>query len=195
MSTTERFSPKPGTRILYPLYDAKGVLLLPAGSEVTKCLCDLLSRRSIQFDLKVQLEVVEGGSVGSRIPMNRPAFMIGRGPECNIRPNDPCVSMRHCRLKKFAGSVLLVDLQSTNGTLLNGTRIETPTELQDGDQIQVGRFVFSIDIYADVAATSAEDQQALNSWILDEAAREPAVGPTLFTRENRAAEHTSVVPT
>lgn len=192
MSTQDRFSPKPGTRIPYPLYDAKGILLLQAGSEVTKCLCDLLSRRGIHFELKVELEVVEGGNIGARILMKHPALLIGRGLDCNVRPNDPCISMRHCRLKKFAGSLVLADLQSTNGTFLNGSRIAEPMELQDGDQIQIGRFGFGVDIYADVAAQSPEDQKALDSWILDESSREPAVGPTLFSRENRVTSSTSV---
>lgn len=60
-------------------------------------------------------------------------------PEINV--NDPCASHRHAKLTRQAdGSFALLDLGSTNGTLLNGVEV-TPNVLQplkDGDQITLG---------------------------------------------------------
>lgn len=70
---------------------------------------------------------------------------IGSGSENDIVLGDPTVSRRHALLKRRFGRYRLVDLESTNGTFVNGRRIEKPTVIASGDKLRLGggaRFVF-----------------------------------------------------
>lgn len=64
-------------------------------------------------------------------------MVIGRTSE-QIVLTDHSTSRRHAELRPSNGAWLLVDLNSSNGTYLNGQRIVAPTELHHGDQIKVG---------------------------------------------------------
>lgn len=63
---------------------------------------------------------------------------IGRDPTCTIRIDDSYVSSIHARLFLRNGMCYLEDLDSRNGTLINGELVEATTALQTGDQITVG---------------------------------------------------------
>jgi pSer/pThr/pTyr-binding forkhead associated (FHA) protein len=64
--------------------------------------------------------------------------IIGRSPGADIVVVDDFVSGRHARVVPSGTETLLEDLGSTNGTLLNGTRIAAPSPLRPGDVIDVG---------------------------------------------------------
>ncbi len=64
--------------------------------------------------------------------------------------------------------MLLEDLQSNNGTFINRQKLTSHTELNNADQVRIGHFLFSIDIFAAIAAASRAGEHALNSWILEE---------------------------
>ena len=63
---------------------------------------------------------------------------IGRLPECSIPVNDANVSRRHAEVRPAGSAFALVDLGSTNGTKVNGVRIEGERVLVDGDIVSVG---------------------------------------------------------
>ena len=63
--------------------------------------------------------------------------MIGRAPLNNIVIDNPVVSAQHAMLRKVSDSYWLKDLNSTNGTYING-RLFTDGELKDGDTIRFG---------------------------------------------------------
>lgn len=63
---------------------------------------------------------------------------IGRDEQSSFPIPDPAVSRAHCRLETRGDTVLLSDLNSTNGTWVNGRRIQHE-ELADGDRVLVGR--------------------------------------------------------
>ena len=65
-------------------------------------------------------------------------LIVGRSPEADVTVDDPYASDFHARLGPHAGGVRLHDLDSTNGTFVNGSKIAAPTVLQRGDTIQVG---------------------------------------------------------
>jgi FHA domain len=67
--------------------------------------------------------------------------VLGRSRECRIVLDDATVSKEHARLRVEGASVFIEDLDSTNGTLVNGKAIEGPTLLQRGDRIGLGRNV------------------------------------------------------
>src|SRR4030095_10574461 len=67
-------------------------------------------------------------------------FMIGRAPVNDIVIDNPVVSARHAMLLKVGDSYWLKDLDSTNGTHINGL-LFTYGELKDGDKIRFGSAV------------------------------------------------------
>jgi len=72
-----------------------------------------------------------------RTVIDGPVVQIGRAPGCDIVLDDRNVSRRHAEIRRRGPVVVLVDLDSTNGTIVNGRRVrEHP--LADGDRITLG---------------------------------------------------------
>jgi hypothetical protein len=89
-----------------------------------------------------QLVVASSGQTG--IPVGRifplsPVTVIGRSTETEVALNDTFLSSEHARLERRDDAWSLEDLNSTNGTYLNGFEVRAPTEVNDGDVIRVGR--------------------------------------------------------
>jgi len=84
-----------------------------------------------------RLVVREGKHAGYELELRHAVTTIGRGMDADVRLTDQAVSRRHAELRVVADGVMLNDLQSTNGTRLNGVRI-TSTPISDGDEIRVG---------------------------------------------------------
>jgi adenylate cyclase len=84
-----------------------------------------------------QLQIIP--SVGKRwiFPLEKPLTKIGRAPHCDLVVNDPLVSREHCLLQVKGEEVILEDLNSANGTLVNEQRA-TRIVLQPGDKIRLG---------------------------------------------------------
>ena len=78
---------------------------------------------------------------GTRHPLEAPGLTVGRGTNADLRIDDPGVSRRHVEFRVAAGngtpSVSVVDLGSTNGTLVNGQRIQHAA-LDNGSVVQIG---------------------------------------------------------
>jgi pSer/pThr/pTyr-binding forkhead associated (FHA) protein len=68
----------------------------------------------------------------------RDGYLFGRGRDCDIAFDDAAVSKMHARLHLSDGVVTIEDLDSTNGTLLNGKRLDGTVALQRGDRIGLG---------------------------------------------------------
>ncbi|MFN8857270.1 MAG: FHA domain-containing protein [Planctomycetaceae bacterium] len=94
--------------------------------------------------LKVELKVLEGRQAGKSIPLPMKQFLIGREQDCHLRPNSELISRHHCVFSIDDFSVRLRDLGSTNGTFVNGTRIEAPVTLKSGDRISFGKLAFEV---------------------------------------------------
>jgi pSer/pThr/pTyr-binding forkhead associated (FHA) protein len=100
--------------------------------------------------------LVRGGvHDGKLIPIQTP-FLIGRAPECNLRPASLAVSGRHCLIEECRGNPVVRDLDSTNGTFLNDNRLMDPCELRDGAELRVGPLTFRV---FDVSAHTTEEPE------------------------------------
>ncbi len=75
---------------------------------------------------------------GQRIPLGDTPVTVGRLSECTVPLNDQNVSRRHAEIRPNRQHFVVVDLGSTNGTMVNGTRIHGETALSDGDIISFG---------------------------------------------------------
>ncbi len=77
-------------------------------------------------------------SVGRMLKLDKSEFVMGRSPDLSLQVDDDGISRRHCKIAQASnGHFQLVDLGSTNGTYLNGIKVNVAT-LQDGDKIQIG---------------------------------------------------------
>jgi hypothetical protein len=74
-----------------------------------------------------------------RLPFDGDRAMIGRAESCNLVIDSPTVSRRHAELRLRNGDWLLSDLGSTNGTWVNGWRVEQVV-LRPGDEVRLGQF-------------------------------------------------------
>lgn len=85
---------------------------------------------------------------GRRRPINPPGVVLGRGTDADIQINDPGVSRRHAEIRLMPEGpggvrVVLVDLGSTNGTLVNGRRA-AEAELVDGSTVRIGNTTMTL---------------------------------------------------
>ncbi len=71
--------------------------------------------------------------------------IIGRGPECYLRVDEPMVSRRHARLRITQNAVILEDLGSRNGSRVNGINATGTVELKPGDILGVGTQQFTLE--------------------------------------------------
>ncbi len=69
--------------------------------------------------------------------------VIGRAPDCQMLIEKAGVSRHHAELSLSGDKVIIKDLESSNGTFVNGLRIQGPTELSDGDQIRIHETLFT----------------------------------------------------
>jgi len=71
--------------------------------------------------MKPRLVAITGPIKGTTIPLEVPETVVGRDPSNGVPINDPLVSRRHCSILNSSGQIRLVDLESLNGTFVNGT--------------------------------------------------------------------------
>ncbi len=110
--------------------------------------------------MKVQLIVVRGKPEGKVIPLAGPKFKIGRGETCHLRPNSEQVSREHAEFTVEGSALIVRDLGSRNGTLVNGKALTTDAcALKDRDLVQVGPLTFAVSIQ-DAPQTAAKPATA-----------------------------------
>lgn len=96
---------------------------------------------SVNFTLTV---LNPGSAHGMAIPVRQSPFLIGRQPECQLRPNNRKVSGRHCAIHLRDGQALVCDLGSTNGTYVNDELITGERPLRPGDRLRIGPIHFQV---------------------------------------------------
>jgi len=92
-----------------------------------------------------RLKAVGGKDAGAELAFDQPAVAIGRSAHCEVVVSDPEVSRRHAEIVRLEDAYFLQDLQSSNGTQVNGTAIGR-AKLSTGDELALGsaRFRFSV---------------------------------------------------
>jgi pSer/pThr/pTyr-binding forkhead associated (FHA) protein len=81
-----------------------------------------------------------GGRAGEHFLPQGERTTIGRSPDCDIFLDDVTVSRKHAVLVQRDGGLFIEDEGSLNGTFLNRRRIEEPARLENGDEVQVGKY-------------------------------------------------------
>ncbi len=93
----------------------------------------------------IRLRMQLGPTVGQVYTMLGNTLTIGRAPDNDIVLDDPQVSRHHAQVLRRGDQIVVEDLGSTNGTLVNGRRISGPHVLQPTENIAVGASVFSVE--------------------------------------------------
>src|SRR5215813_8675482 len=99
--------------------------------------------------MKLSLLVMTAGKQeGKTLEIKLPQFLIGRDPQCQLRPASPMISKRHCALIQRDGKAFIRDFDSTNGTLVNDQPVKGEVELHHDDQLKVGPLLFAVRLEA-----------------------------------------------
>jgi ABC-type multidrug transport system ATPase subunit/pSer/pThr/pTyr-binding forkhead associated (FHA) protein len=118
---------------------------------------------------KRKLIVKEGSQSGETYSLELNEIVLGREPGVEIQIDSPGVSRRHARLSRQNNQYFLEDLGSSNGTFLNGERLEKPRRVKHGDQIRLGQTVL---------LEYQDEQPLVNLTMIEEA--QPVVGATVI---------------
>ncbi len=110
---------------------------------------------------------------------------MGRELDNTLRLPDPSISRHHCVLRKVGGGYEIQDLQSSNGVLVNGNRVQS-SPLRNGDRITLGQIQLTFqDPLSEVGATAAVSR---------EEAVQPPLGTVRMSADELAAIHTGKPP-
>jgi predicted component of type VI protein secretion system len=138
--------------------------------------------------MNIKLLVKQGRPAGKALHFGPGEYYLGRGEECHVRFNSDWVSRQHCLLAVRSREVVLTDLGSRNGTLLNGQLVQQECALRDGDLVHVGPVVFEVKVEAPADASLPQDPaliqapgEELTSDIspLSSTAHQPALRPPI----------------
>ncbi|MDQ3660142.1 MAG: FHA domain-containing protein [Actinomycetota bacterium] len=91
-----------------------------------------------------KVAIVEGDTMKGKSFEVSEELVVGRAEKCHIVLDDTYVSQMHARIFSKGESIMVEDLGSTNGTYLNRRRITSPSELQRGDQVKIGKTVMEL---------------------------------------------------
>lgn len=89
---------------------------------------------------KCQLVIIEGDDKGKKTTLSKNVIKIGKKEDNDVVLSDKTISRQHAEIEYKSDSFLLRDLDSTNGTYVNGTRVKE-AYLLPGDRIKIGRTV------------------------------------------------------
>jgi two-component system cell cycle response regulator len=118
---------------------------------------------------KACLVVLRGRHAGQLFELGDNPALLGRGEDVQIQVDDTATSRHHARIEPSAIGYVIVDLESTNGTLVNGHKVSRHV-LRGGDRIQVGESTVLEFSYRD------EVQTGVQRRLFESAIRDPLTG-------------------
>ncbi len=91
-----------------------------------------------------RLVITEGSREGMEMPLGGGPITIGRSSESNVVIRDDYTSTNHARLDLRAEGWVVTDLESTNGTFVNGQKVTSPVLVAEGTPITIGTTTFEL---------------------------------------------------
>ncbi len=129
--------------------------------------------------MKLSLVVLTPGKMGGKsIAITGNQFLIGRDPECQLRPASALISKRHCAVVIRDNQAFIRDFASTNGTQVNDEKVENERELRNDDRMKIGPLEFRVVLEASpgvdkqtpiptsASATPSSDDEAAAAMLL-----------------------------
>jgi len=90
---------------------------------------------------KLTLQVVKGPRVGEIFTIDKPQATLGRGADVDVRLPDPSLSRVHARFEREGDTLFVIDLDSRNGTAVDGARITDRRRLENGEHVTLGNVI------------------------------------------------------
>ncbi len=131
------------------------------------------------------LNIAHPGQPANRFELPAGVYTIGRGEACKIRLRHPDISERHALLFLRDTGVVIEDLRSSNGTMINGVPLQEPTPVKEDDVIGIGPCLLR------VSRGGAPDTSAANQEPTSSASAPSAVTPADAVPVISIPEHTS----
>jgi pilus assembly protein CpaF len=118
--------------------------------------------------------VHEKGGKTQRFPFEGDQFTVGREEDNELVLDRANISKHHLRFRRVTGAVEVLDLDSTNGTYVNGRKITTPRRIRRSDRVYVGDFILMLD--GDEASIAPRDRAEIPTAGKDGKVRRVTVG-------------------
>ena len=100
--------------------------------------------------MQVKLRILKGPNQGKEVRIPMPKCIIGRGEGSHIKAQSDAVSRQHCVIETSGNEVMVRDLKSRNGTVVNDERIAGDTSLLSGDILRIGPLEFEVIVEVEV---------------------------------------------
>ena len=113
---------------------------------------------------KCQLVVAEGPSRGKKINLNKNVITVGKRETNDLVVSDKTVSRKHMEIQYSSDSFLLKDLDSTNGTYLNGSKVKE-AYLTPGDLIKVGNTIVEFVAFDEKVKIEPSDRDSFGEMV------------------------------
>ncbi len=142
------------------------------------------------------LIILSGKHQGKRMTLPEGEAVIGRDESCQIRLATNEISRQHCRLVCEGDHVVVHDLGSRNGTLINDVAIQGQSELQPGDILRVGPVTFQLAGNKTAAAASSKksaSDDSIMDWLADDE-DQSETGDTTIVRRDPAPARSAAPP-
>lgn len=123
-----------------------------------------------------QLVVVQGRSASQTLKIGAGVMTVGRQQDCQLRIASSQVSRKHCQIFEKKGLLLVKDLGSSNGTLVNGKRIADQRVLEHGDELTVGSVRFRVERQEDTVMMPGNSETPAAPKPADTAITDPIRG-------------------
>jgi hypothetical protein len=94
-------------------------------------------------EAKFRYYLVPQDRLTERVYLNKTSTVMGRDPDCDFFVDNADVSWRHCLLDMQARGISVLDLNSTNGTFVNGILVRD-APLKPGDKLEIGPCAFAV---------------------------------------------------
>jgi pSer/pThr/pTyr-binding forkhead associated (FHA) protein len=108
--------------------------------------------------MKIRLKTPCSWDAVAEIVVDHFPFVLGRDEEADYSLNFVFVSRQHCQFTRHDDQVLIQDLESHNGTYLNGRRVSRSMPVQHGDEVSVGPLCFRVTLLKPTTETTPDCQ-------------------------------------
>lgn len=133
------------------------------------------------------LVILSGKHQGKRLTLPDGEVVIGRDAACQIRLATEEVSRHHCRLKCSGDEILVADLGSRNGTIINDVAITGEALMQPGDTLRVGPVAFQLagskKESAGTTKKKSPSDDSIMDWLTDEDDEDNTSDTTIVRRD------------
>ena len=116
------------------------------------------------------ITIIFGGQEQQTFPLDKPSIVVGRDASCDIQIDNLGISRNHCQFLRRGSAYVVQDMNSSNGTFVNGKRI-AEHYLNDQDEVIVGKYTLKFRNDEQAAQAQAVEQKevpdTLNTYVMD----------------------------